>query len=122
MPTSYHVFEENAVTVHLPYLKPTDMLDTISSTEPRLLFGGLQPGPSAHKMLATFWQMFKAEHGSHEVYNMAEQNLLRLDKTIPLRLHGDAGRTLKKQPLEVMSFHPVLGLDTKKNGSKMHLP
>ena len=110
------------MTVHLPYLKPTDMLDTISSTEPRLLFGGLQPGPSAHKMLATFWQMFKAEHGSHEVYNMAEQNLLRLDKTIPLLLHGDAGRTLKKTTFRGHEFSPRAWAGHQKNGSKMHLP
>ena len=27
VPTSYHLFEENGVTVNLPYIKPTDMLD-----------------------------------------------------------------------------------------------
>ena len=49
---------------------------------------------------------------------MAAENKIRLDQTIPLILHGDSGRTLKKQPLEVLSFKPALGLDTEANSFK----
>lgn len=112
VPTSYHLFEENGVTVNLPYIKPTDMLDFLFSTEPWLLLGGLKPGPGARSMLSRFWELYKSEHGSHQVYQMAAENKLHLDQTVPLILHGDAGRTLKKQPLEVVSFRPVLGIDT----------
>ena len=110
--TSYHLFEENGVTVKLPYIKPTDMLTFLFATEPWLLLGGLKPGPGAHSMLNKFWELYKTEHGTHQVYQMATENKLRLDQTVPLILHGDAGRTLKKQPLEVVSFRPALGIDT----------
>ena len=63
-------------------------------------------------MLNKFWELYKTEHGTHQVYQMATENKLRLDQTVPLILHGDAGRTLKKQPLEVVSFRPALGIDT----------
>lgn len=115
VPTSYHVFEEDGVTVSLPYLKPTRMLNYLLTDEPWLLLGGLKPGGEARQLLATFWNLYRSEHGSHEVFRMAAENKIRLDQTIPLILHGDSGRTLKKQPLEVLSFRPALGLDTEAN-------
>ena len=52
-------------------------------------------------------------HPSHKIFKMAEENQIDLEWTIPLALHGDGARTSKKQPLEVVSFVSVLGLDTK---------
>ena len=98
--------------MELPYLKPTDVLSHLVATYPWILLGGLQPGDSAKEFLASFWRCYKLEHGTHEVYKLAEQNKLQLEFTIPLVLHGDGGRTLKKQPLEIVSIGPVLGLDT----------
>eukprot|EP00438_Fugacium_kawagutii_P009614 Skav215640 [mRNA] locus=scaffold736:247242:248783:- [translate_table: standard] len=89
------------------------MLQLLLSTEPWLLFGGLNPGPGAQELLVTFWRLFKVEHGTHQVFQMAEEGKIRLDHTIPLILHGDAGRTHKKAPLEVFSFRAALGLDTE---------
>lgn len=110
--TSYHTFEENSEIVNLPYLKPTDMLQHLLNKEPWLLLGGMAPGPNVSKMLATFWSLYRHEHPSHIVFDMETKTGLKLDHTIPLLLHGDGGRTAKKQPLEVYSFLPVLGLDT----------
>ena len=104
--------------MRLPYLKMTDMLQYLGSNEPWVLLGGLKPGAQAHQMLATFWKLYKLEHGSHKVFQMAAENKIRLDHTIPLVLHGDGGRTQKKQPLEVVSFRPALGLDTKEANLK----
>ena len=63
-------------------------------------------------MLKTFWDAFKQEHPGHHVFKMADQGAVKLDTCIPLSLHGDGARTLKKQPLEVLSVHPILGIDT----------
>lgn len=43
---------------------------------------------------------------------MSANGQINLNRTIPLFLHGDAGRTLKKQPLEVISFRPIIGIGT----------
>eukprot|EP00438_Fugacium_kawagutii_P023191 Skav215052 [mRNA] locus=scaffold1021:115470:117107:+ [translate_table: standard] len=113
IPNSYHTFCENGVTVKLPYIKPTDVFKTLLSKEPWLFLGGLKPGPSATELLDAFWRLYRLEHPSHTVFQLAAANKIELNKTIPVFLHGDAGRTQKKAPLEVMSFRPALGLDTE---------
>ena len=66
-------------------------------------------------MLQTFWGAYKLSHPSHQVFVMADHNQVDLSWTIPLMLHGDGARTVKKQPLEVVSLVAVLGLDTAKD-------
>ena len=112
MANTYHCFEENGVVVNLPYLKPCDMLKLLLGTYPWTLLGGVQPGEHT-QLLSSFWRHYKHEHGSHDVYQQAENGELLLSNTIPIVLHGDGGRTTKKQPLEVVSICPVLGLDTE---------
>ena len=99
--------------VRLAYLRPTDILRYLLTNEPWLLLGGLKPGQEAQKLLSTFWQLYRNEHGSHEVYKMASDDKVRLDHTIPVFIHGDGGRTQKKTPLEVVSIRAALGIDTK---------
>lgn len=112
VPTSHHMFEENAETVRLPFLKPSDMLKHLLVQEPWLLLGGMHPGAAACEMLATFWRLYRREHPSHVIFSEEFTGQIGLDHTIPIMLHGDGGRTAKKQPLEVYSLIPVLGLDT----------
>eukprot|EP00438_Fugacium_kawagutii_P036521 Skav217612 [mRNA] locus=scaffold2172:275333:276781:- [translate_table: standard] len=64
-------------------------------------------------MLSTFWKLYEREHPSHTVFQLQAMQVLQLHQTIPVVLHGDGGRTAKKQPLEVFSLIPVLGLDSK---------
>lgn len=84
--------------VRLAYLRPTDILRYLLTNEPWLLLGGLKPGREAQKLLSTFWNLYRIEHGSHEVFQMARDNKVQLDHTIPVFIHGDGGRTQKKTP------------------------
>ena len=113
--TSSHTHVEDQKSVTLPYLAPKDVLKTLLVQEPWLLLGGLDPGVQAGEMLKTFWETYRCEHPTHKVFTMAQQGVLSLQSTIPLMLHGDSGRTAKKQPLEVVSLVAVLGLDTFKS-------
>ncbi|CAL1152711.1 unnamed protein product [Cladocopium goreaui] len=117
VPNSYHTFEENGAVVSVPYLKPDQMLAYLLSTHPWTVLGGLQPGEH-NQLLSSFWRQYRKEHGSHAVFAMAERKELDLEFTVPLLLHGDGGRTAKKQPLEVVSLCPVLGLDTEQKELK----
>ena len=112
MPISYHRHEEGGEVVYLPYLNPKHMLERLLLTEPWLLLGGLDPGEDCEALLKTFWETYKVEQPTHAVYEMARAGILDLAFTIPLVLHGDGARTLKKQPLEVLSFQPFLGVTT----------
>ena len=112
---SSHIHHEGRESVILPYLKPRDVLTTLLTEDPWLLLGGLDPSPQAEELLTAFWTGYRLEHATHKVFQMAQDNLLDLKHTIPLMIHGDGGRTSKKQPLEVVSLIAVLGLDTKKS-------
>lgn len=105
---SYHLVEKNGFNVNMPYHSPRFLLKYLMESEPWLLLGGLPPGRDAQQLLETFWNAYRCEQPSHEVYS--RQDDFRF--IIPLTLHGDGVRTLKKQPLEVVSVQPVLGLDT----------
>ena len=118
VPISHHCFEENGTAVVLPYLKPSDVLKCLLTSYPWTLLGGLNPGAPSQNMLETFWLMYKQEHSSHQVYSMEKEGKLQFKTCIPLLLHGDGGRTLKKQPLEVISLFAPLGLDTEQEPFK----
>ena len=105
---SHHLAGANGISINMPYHKPSSFLKHLMKTEPWLLLGGLQPGTDAQQLLKTFWDTYRCEHPTHEVYSRAND----FKFVIPLTLHGDGARTLKKQPLEVVSFQPVLGLNT----------
>ena len=112
MTTNIH-FESGEV-VELPYLKPTDTLKVLLSDYPWLLLGGCKPDES-QQLLLSFWDAYRLEHGGHAVFNYDRE---RLAKTVPMTFHGDGGRTQKKEPLEIFSMQPVLGLDCRASASK----
>ena len=111
VPHSYHHHVENGVAVKIPIIKPADTLKYLLEQYPWTLLGGLVPGEHT-QLVSTFWRQYKKEHASHEIFRMAENGEVQLEHTVPLVLHGDGGRTTKKQPIEVVSFCPVLGLDS----------
>ena len=118
VPNSYHYFEENGSCVDLPFLKGSDVLRYLLSAYPSVLMGGFNPGPQVQTLFKTFWKLYRVEHPTHQIFQLADQGVVDLSFTIPLVIHGDGARTLKKQPLEVISLHPILGLDTGKTGDK----
>ena len=67
-------------------------------------------------MLSCFWETYREQHPSHCVFQMEAEAKLRLSHTIPLMLHGDGGRTLKKEPLEILSLVAPLGVDQELPG------
>ena len=110
VPISEYVHSDGPATAILPYLKPTDFLQTMLSVELSwLLLGGRTASDvETGRVLESFWACYKKEHPEHAVFQHPE----RLSKTFPMTMHGDGGRTQKKQPLEIFSLQPVLGLDT----------
>ena len=112
IPNSFHYYTENGRTVCLPFLKPRDILKCLLSKHPWILFGGLTPANGGLQLLETFWRCFRNEHASHAVFGLAASGAIDLRTTIPLMMHGDGARTLSKQPLEIFSLLPALGLNT----------
>ena len=91
IPSTDFVHSEGPWSVTIPYLKPSDIFSTLISKQPWMLLGG-DSGVEAKEVLRTFWSCYEAEHPSHEVFQFRN----RLERTIPVTLHGDGGRTQKK--------------------------
>ena len=108
IPLSDYVHCEGPSSVVIPYLKPSDIFTTLLWKEPWILLGGLT-GDDAQRLLLCFWDCYKSEHKDHEVFQFDRD---RLGRTVPFTIHGDGGRTQKKQPLEIFSMQPVIGLTT----------
>ena len=108
IPTSSFIHSEGPSCVTLPYLKPTDLLGVLLRSYPWLFFGGCDK-PVATDLLQSFWDAYKLEHGDHPIFKNEKE---RLKYTFPVTVHGDGGRTQKKQPLEIFSLQPVIGLNT----------
>ena len=61
--------------------------------------------------LAEFWENFRGEQPTHEVFDHG--HFIDYSSLVPLYLHGDGGRTYKRDELMVIQFQPVLGFGSR---------
>lgn len=95
IPISHHILRVGSETFTLPYLAPKDVLGYLLSDHADLLLGGYTMADgAANRGLGLFWGRYRSMHSSHAVFGSPAE---RLRWTIPLSLHGDGGRTQKKQ-------------------------
>ncbi|CAE6968930.1 unnamed protein product [Symbiodinium sp. CCMP2592] len=90
-------------TCSVPMLRPTDYLATL-----------VEKG-YLHKLLGSsrlreFWTNYKKEEPNHELF---EHDFVDYDNLVPLYIHGDGGRTYRRDELMVIAFQPILGLGTR---------
>ena len=90
------------ITTH--HMRPQDWLKHWLEQSPELL-GGKSGVPFDN--FRTFWQVYQLQHPSHEVF---EHHAHELDLVVPLCLHGDEGRALKKTNYFVVSIESPLGV------------
>ena len=113
-----YVHLEGPASVSIPYLKPSAMLQKLLVSYPWVLLGGHEPHQSGETLRA-FWKAYEKDHPQHEVF----QRGVDLGTVVPLTLHGDGGRTQKRQPLEIFSMQATLGLETARGKRKWcHCP
>ena len=111
VPTSGMLYTFDGETVELPYFRPVDFLGKLLRDHAYLLLGGHDRGLASRRALHDFWHDYQNVQGTHAFFGDASWTA-RAPFTIPYCLHGDGGRTAKKQPLELISLEPVLGLMT----------
>ncbi|CAE7891710.1 unnamed protein product [Symbiodinium microadriaticum] len=61
--------------------------------------------------LAEFWERFRGEEPTHEVFDHG--HFIDYSSLVPLYLHGDGGRTYRRDELMVIQFQPVLGFGSR---------
>ena len=64
-------------------------------------------------LLQEFWDRFEHIYPFHKIFAMRDAGTVDLKLVIPIYSHTDEGRTLKKQPLWLLSSHGVLGRGTR---------
>ena len=106
----------------VPYLAPRDILSHLISKKPELLFGGYENIPKIRQLLGSFWSCYKEWHPTHEVFRQSRESDLDLTLTLPMLLHGDEGRGVRKGNIAVCSFETPFGLQTNKEKAPCDWP
>ena len=78
-----------------------------------VLCGLLRPDFQRQEAIWTaFWEKYRAIDPRHEVFELASQGKLMLQRTCAVVLHGDEGRGRRRQAFMVLSWHSMLGRGT----------
>ena len=77
---------------------------------PEVLLGGGSREMCTERCSA-FWEKFKGYQPEHRVFS--DFGTEQLSRVIPIAMHGDKGRTLKKSPIAVYSWESIWGLPAK---------
>ena len=96
--------------IDVPYLSPLKFLPHLMQRAPHLLFGGLGL-VEGQKLLKCFWTTYKQTHEQHPVFKDGND----LSTTLPLALHGDEGRGVRKGNTCLLTLESPFGLGTKSN-------
>ena len=75
-----------------------------------VLCGLIRPDrPREEAILKRFWSLFRKACPTHQVFKLAEDGVLQLERTAPVVMHGDEGRGRKHRAYMVVSFRGLLG-------------
>ena len=107
--------------VEVPYLSPKSWLQFLLSKHPELLNGGFTDVQKGQDNLEAFWKCYKAIHPSHAMFSQ-DGHEQRLRYTVPMSLHGDEGRGLKKGHTLVCMIESNLGLQVQRLSDKRRAP
>lgn len=85
------------------HIKPEDWIQYWMNTQPNLLGGH---HGDAFENFHAFWKVYELQHGDHNVFT---EHRNRLHRVVPLLLHGDEGRAVKRSNYLVMSMETPFG-------------
>ena len=86
------------------HVKPQDWVQYWMDTDPKILGGGSSGTAGAN--FSAFWTLYRQRHPDHDVYKYHGH---RLHQVIPLAVHGDEGRAVKRTNFMVASIESILG-------------
>ena len=104
---------EDGSVIDVPILLPSSWLRCLLGSYKFLLDGG--HGQNFHEQLSAFWTCYKFYQPGHVAFQRSKEVL---SSTIPVVVHGDEGRYLKKGNWMVCAFEPILGIDGAEKNTK----
>eukprot|EP00438_Fugacium_kawagutii_P004985 Skav215282 [mRNA] locus=scaffold2522:114524:116110:+ [translate_table: standard] len=95
-----------------PVLLPKDVLLSVGQKHIHRLIGA--PLERASETLANFWTIYRQSCPGHEIFELgfSEEDFASI---IPFYIHGDGGRTYKKESILICSMYAALGRGTQKS-------
>ena len=87
----------------LPWIRPSSWFGYLVPRHPHCVCGTAQDW---QQELLTFWECYQQTHPGHEAFRNPE----RLNRTVPIALHGDEGRYLKRSHFLVLTVESLLGV------------
>ncbi|CAE7218345.1 osm1, partial [Symbiodinium necroappetens] len=113
---TYHV-PDTTETIDIPWIRPTAWVAFMLDKYP-IFFTGCEG--NFEVQLQSFWTCYEQVHPGHVVF----RDRSRLSRTLPLLVHGDEGRYLKRSNFMICTVESVLGSEpqTRKKCSCCHDP
>ena len=93
---------QDGSVIELPVVKPSSWLQLILKKYPELLF----PQNNMEEELQVFWNHYRFIQPNHEIFKSPPEQLKR---TLPILVHGDEGRYLKKGNYLIATIEMMLG-------------
>lgn len=109
--SSWDIAEGGCPEIKVPGLSPKSWIKFLLEKAPELLTGGYFDRATQNANLESFWRCYEKIHPDHEMRTLPDYEARRAF-TIPVSLHGDEGRGLKKGQTFVMMVESNLGLET----------
>ena len=91
------------------WLRPSDFVAYMDRTRNLDKLLGVGSLPEIGDALELFWQRYQLVCPGHEVFEASRKGHLILRQTVPIYLHADEGRTLKKKAVFLIQFQPAFG-------------
>ena len=111
VPVSYFRYKQGAEELVLPYLSPLKLIPHLLERAPEILMGGCDT-VEGQRLLSTFWSTYRECHPTHTVF---QEHADSLSTVLPLAVHGDEGRGVRKGNTCLLTVESVLGMATKSN-------
>ena len=100
---SSHVYESSdAQELTTYHIKPIHWIRHWMTECPDLSAGR----GNAHNSFMAFWKNYQTQHSGHEVF---QRRLQELEFVVPVLIHGDEGKTVKRTNYLVMSLESPIG-------------
>ena len=91
------------------YIKPSSWIQYMDETCELSLIFGTERLQDIGDTLRLFWSRYEQQFPAHMVFQRAREGTLRLEQTLPMFIHADEGRTLKKRPLFLIQWQAAFG-------------
>ena len=107
----HYLKSERKTQSRIPFLRFRDWFSFLLEHNCMHILAGLvRPNPQREgDIWENFWKHYEAQNPRHPIYELARAGRVELRRCVALLLHGDEGRSKKRQPFLVLNLHSPLG-------------